>query len=203
MDCSRATEGIAGPLERWSQHPWEVDGNSNSSRGVSWASLSLNSLLLWYSTLSEFWFSTHIFSCKSSSGLPYFAFLTLASACVHTKLLQACLTLCDPVDRSPSGSSVHGDSPGKNTGKGWVSMPSSRGSSPVRNRIHASLCLLHWQVGSLPLVPPGSPQNTGVISCSLLQAIFLTQGSNLNLLHCKQILDHLSHQERAGTWLGA
>ena len=29
---------------------------------------------------------------------------------------QSCPTLCNPVDCSPSGSSVHGDSPGKNTG---------------------------------------------------------------------------------------
>ena len=28
----------------------------------------------------------------------------------------------------------------------------------------------------------------------LLQGIFLTQGSNLGLLHCRQILYHLSHQ---------
>ena len=31
---------------------------------------------------------------------------------------QTCPTLCDPVDCSPPGSSVHGDSPGKNTGVG-------------------------------------------------------------------------------------
>ena len=31
---------------------------------------------------------------------------------------QSCLTLCDPMDRSPPGSSVHGDSLGKNTGVG-------------------------------------------------------------------------------------
>ena len=31
--------------------------------------------------------------------------------------------------------------------------------------------------------------------CSLLQGIFPTQGSNLGLLHCRQILYHLSHQE--------
>ena len=31
---------------------------------------------------------------------------------------QSCLTLCDPMDCSPSDSSVHGDSPGKNTGVG-------------------------------------------------------------------------------------
>ena len=29
---------------------------------------------------------------------------------------QGCLTLCNPMDCSPLGSSVHGDSPGKNTG---------------------------------------------------------------------------------------
>ena len=29
---------------------------------------------------------------------------------------QSCLTLCDPMDCSPPGSSVHGDSPGKNIG---------------------------------------------------------------------------------------
>ena len=31
-------------------------------------------------------------------------------------------------------------------------------------------------------------QNTGVVSCSLLQEIFPTQGSNPGLLHCRQIL---------------
>ena len=29
-------------------------------------------------------------------------------ACMHTKSLQSCLTLCDPADSSPPGSSVHG-----------------------------------------------------------------------------------------------
>ena len=37
-------------------------------------------------------------------------------------------------------------------------------------------------------------QNTGVGSCSLLQGIFLTQGSNPGLLHCRWILHQLSHQ---------
>ena len=43
--------------------------------------------------------------------------------------------------------------------------------------------------------PWNSPgQNTGVGSCSLLQGIFLTQGSNRGLLQCRRILYHLSHQ---------
>ena len=36
-------------------------------------------------------------------------------ACMCAKSLQSCLTLCDPMDCSPPGSSVHGDSPGKST----------------------------------------------------------------------------------------
>ena len=34
----------------------------------------------------------------------------------------------------------------------------------------------------------------GVGSQSLLQGIFPTQGSNMGVLHCRQILYHLSHQ---------
>ena len=39
-------------------------------------------------------------------------------ACVRAKSLQSCPTLCDPMDCSLPGSSVLGDSPGKNTGVG-------------------------------------------------------------------------------------
>jgi len=43
--------------------------------------------------------------------------------------------------------------------------------------------------------PWNSPgQNTGVGSLSLFQGIFLTQGSNPGLPHCRQILYQLSHQ---------
>ena len=38
--------------------------------------------------------------------------------CVRAQLLQSCLTLCDPMDCSPLGSSDRGDSPDKNTGVG-------------------------------------------------------------------------------------
>ena len=69
--------------------------------------------------------------------------------CVLCLVAQSCLTLCDHMDCSSPGSSVHGDSPGKNTG----------------------------------------------VACSALrQGIFPTQGLNPGLLHCRQILYHLSHQ---------
>ena len=45
------------------------------------------------------------------------------------------------------------------------------------------------------LCPCKSPgKDTGVGSHSLLQGIFPTQGSNLSLPHCRQILYHLSNQ---------
>ena len=49
--------------------------------------------------------------------------------CMHThaKLLQLCLTLCDPMDLSPPGFSVHGILQARVLE--WVAMPSSRGSS--------------------------------------------------------------------------
>ena len=43
-----------------------------------------------------------------------------------------------------------------------------------------------------PSLSPG--QNTGVGSLSLLQGIFLTQGSDLGLPHCRRFLYQLSHQ---------
>ena len=45
------------------------------------------------------------------------------------------------------------------------------------------------------LCPWDSPgKNTGVGSHALLQGIFLNQRSNPGLLHCRWILNHLSHQ---------
>ena len=52
-----------------------------------------------------------------------------------------------------------------------------------------------WTVAHPLLCPWNSPgKNTAVGSHSLLQGIFLTQGSNPGLLHCRRILYHLSYQ---------
>ena len=71
------------------------------------------------------------------------------------QVLHLCLALCDPVDCSPPGSSVHGILQARLLE--WVAKPFSRGSSRPRDRTHIS-CLLHWQAGSLPLAPPGKPK---------------------------------------------
>ena len=67
------------------------------------------------------------------------------AACLIT---QSCPTLCDPMECSLPDSSVHENSPGK---------------------------------------------NTGVVCHAILEGIFPPQGSNPGLLHCQQILYHLSH----------
>ena len=66
---------------------------------------------------------------------------TFSRAYVHAKLLQLCLTLCDPMDCSLPGPSVHGDSPGKNTGVD--AMPSSMGSSQPKDRTCVSYVSWH------------------------------------------------------------
>ena len=70
---------------------------------------------------------------------------------MYAKSLQSYLTLCNPMDCSPSGSSVHGIFQARTLEQ--VAIPSSRGSSQPRNQTYV-LHLLHWQPGSLPLVPP-------------------------------------------------
>ena len=47
--------------------------------------------------------------------------------------------------------------------------------------------------------PPGKPMNTGGISLSLLQGIFLIQESNQGLLHYRKIIYQLSYKSRKTT----
>ena len=71
--------------------------------------------------------------------------------------LQSCLTLCNPLDCSPPGSSVHVDSPGRNTGVGCHALLQGVFSTQGSNLL---LLLSLWQAGSLPLAPPGKPLST-------------------------------------------
>ena len=115
---------------------------------------------------------------------------------------QSCSTLCHPMDCSPLDSSVHGDSPGKNTGLGCHAL--LQGSFPTQalnpGLLHCRQILYHeprspaLQADSLPSEPPGKPKNTEVGSLSLLQGNFPTPESNQGLLHCRQILYQLSYQ---------
>ena len=127
----------------------------------------------------------------------------------------------DPMDCNPPGSSVHGDSPGKNTAVGCHDplqrIIPTQGSNP--GLLHCRQILYHLNHRGSPITymnetereshsvmpaslwphglysPWNSPgQNTGVGSFSLLQGIFPTQKSNRGLLHCRRILYKLTYQ---------
>ena len=70
--------------------------------------------------------------------------LLMARAYVHAKLLQSCLTLCDPMDCSLTGSSVHWILQARVLE--WVAMPSSRGSSQPSDQTQVShvSCIGRW-----------------------------------------------------------
>ena len=76
---------------------------------------------------------------------------------MRAKSLQSCLTLWDPMDCSPPGSSVHAIPQARILE--WVAMPSSRGSSCVS-------CISRQ--GSLPLAPSGK-LNLNHDQCSFLE----------------------------------
>ena len=80
--------------------------------------------------------------------------------CVHAKSLQSCLTPCNPMDCSPPGSSVHGILQARILE--WAATPSSGGSFWLQG---SNLCLprlLHWQMASSLLAPPGKPSFTHI-----------------------------------------
>ena len=77
-------------------------------------------------------------------------------------VVPLCLTLCNPIDCSPPGTSVHGDSPGKNTGVSCQVLLQGNLRNPgIESRSPAP------QADSLPSEPPEKPTNTGVGSRSL------------------------------------
>ena len=94
------------------------------------------------------------------------------------------------MDYSPPGSSVLGDSPGKNTGVGCHALLRgiipAQGSNPGLPHCRQILCGLSK--------PPGKPKNTGVSSLSLLRWNFSTRELSWDLLHCRQVLCQLSLQ---------
>ena len=77
---------------------------------------------------------------------------------IHTPIryvcAQSCPTLCDPMNCSPPGSSIHGILQARLLE--WVTISSSIGSSQPRGSSPHLLCLLHWQADSLPLSYLGS-----------------------------------------------
>ena len=77
-------------------------------------------------------------------------YILLSSICSVT---QSCLTLCDPIDCSLPGSSVHGILQARILE--WAAIFPLQGIFPTQGLNLHLLHLLHWQADSLPRVPPG------------------------------------------------
>ena len=98
---------------------WPIK-NSSNPREVQESKCNVCSLLCETSLLR---YKSHSFQ-RGHRRLHPFGDLTgvtlqfLKSATVLCLVTQSCLTLCNPMDCNPSGSSAHGDSRGKNTGVG-------------------------------------------------------------------------------------
>ena len=92
------------------------------------------------------------------SSCYFFQVLLPDTACtwVPNKLLQSCLTLCNPIDYSQPSSSVHEILQARSLE--WVVMPSSRGSSWPRDQSPVSLCLLYCRQVLYHECHLGSPQ---------------------------------------------
>ena len=77
----------------------------------------------------------------------------LSGVCICAKLLQSCLTLCNPMGCNPPGSSVHGIFQAKILG--WVAHLLLQGISSLLTQVSNPhlLLLLNRQVHSLPLCP--------------------------------------------------
>ena len=71
---------------------------------------------------------------------------------MHAKSLQSCPALCDPINCSLPGFSVHGIL------QAGILQSVARpppGDLPDPGIDPCLLCLVHWQAGSLPLALPG------------------------------------------------
>ena len=107
--------------------------------------------------------------------------------CVCVESLQVCLTLCDPMNCSLPGSSVHGILQSRILD--WVAMPTSRGSSQPRDQTHIS-CVSCFADGVFTVNTTREALKSGIYSyrfihtsLSLSFASFLDLVLELSMFH--------------------
>ena len=96
-------------------------------------------------SLLIFRFHLVVLFCISQYG-EYRSYMPFVVLCA-VKSLPSCPTLCDPMDCSPPGSSVHGILQARILE--WVAVASCRGPSWPRD--FTCISCVSWQAGSLPL----------------------------------------------------
>ena len=120
----------SGPTGKWAQQ----DGPTTLERGIQ--------------ITSAWWFPW-----QPHQTAPALCPRPPPSLCVCVVVGQSCLTLCNPMDCSPPGSSVHGISQARILE--WVAIPFSKGSSWPRD---SNLDLPHCRQILYHLSHQGSPQ---------------------------------------------
>ena len=96
----------------------------------------------------------------------------ITCVCMRAKSLQSCLTLCDRLDGSPPGSSVHEILLARILES--VAMPSSRGSSPPgdQNCVSCGSCIAGR---FFTAEPPGKPPYLAYLASKSPMALFCPQ----------------------------
>ena len=94
-------------------------------------------------------------------------------------VVQLCPTLCDPVDCSPPGSSIHGDPPGKNTGVGGHALLQgifpTQGSNP--GILHCRWIVYHLSNQESPFCAYETLNNkNSMVGCAPKLSVFVQEG---------------------------
>ena len=97
----------------------------------------------------------------------------ILNSCLSVLVSQSCPTLCDPVDSSPLGSSVHGILQARILE--WAAVPFLRGSSQSRDRTESPSLKAY----SLLSEPPGK-----INSYISLDNSFLSVGGSVEYMTC-------------------
>ena len=97
----------------WTEKPGRLQSmGSQSQTRLKWLSTHTQQVMMLFWTILSTWcFQRHRRIIKKVKLCPWYRWRLCLVA-------QLCLTLCDLTDCNPPGSSVRGDSPGKNTGMG-------------------------------------------------------------------------------------
>ena len=104
----------------------------------------------------------------------------------ESEVTQLCPTLGDLIDCIQLGSSVHGDSPGKNTGVGCHFL--LQGIFLTQGSDLQLVCLMHWQADSLPLALLGRSRIAVGYTMFLFVRMLISFLHTLKCKHCWQKL---------------
>ena len=89
--------------------------------------------------------------------------------CVHARFLQSCPTLCAPwtvAHQAPLSMRFSRQ-------EYWSGLPCPPpGDLPAQGSNPCLLHLLHWQMSSLPLAPPGKPQDSREVPYNTLHPVY-------------------------------